>query len=268
MTGSQQSQPHPHLRVEREGPLLTVVLDHPDRRNAQTPSLWAALAEVGQTLPPDVRVVVLRGQGPSFSAGLDRGLLSPDGLPGEPNVLALAGDRAAADGRLLGAIEQFQRGFAIWSQVPAVTIAAVQGHAIGAGFQLALACDLRVVADDVAFAMRETSLGLVPDLGGTSPLVHLVGYARALEICATGRYVGAQEAVRTGLASLSVPVAELDAAARDLADAILQAPEAAVRALKPLLRNAVDAPPAAQRQAEREAQAGLLTAMARGGGKQ
>ena len=267
MTDTEHSQPHPHLRVERDGPLLTVVLDHPQRRNAQTPSLWAALAEVGETLAPSVRVVVLRGAGASFSAGLDRGMLAPEGLPGEPNVLALAA-RNEGDGPLLAAIEQFQRGFAIWSQVHAVTIAAVQGHAIGAGFQLALACDLRVVADDVAFAMRETSLGLVPDLGGTSPLVHLVGYARALEICATGRYVGAQAAVRTGLASLSVPAAELDAAARDLADAILQAPEAAGRELKPLLLNAVDAAPAEQRRAEREAQARLLTAMTSGRGKQ
>ena len=76
-----------------------------------------------------------------------------------------------------------------------MSIAAVQGHAIGAGFQLALACDLRVVADDVQFAMRETSLGLVPDLTGTHPLVGLVGYARALEICVTGRFVHAEEAV-------------------------------------------------------------------------
>ena len=62
-----------------------------------------------------------------------------------------------------------------------VSIASVQGHAIGAGFQLALACDLRVMADDALLSMRETSLGLVPDLGGTQPLVDVVGYARALE---------------------------------------------------------------------------------------
>jgi enoyl-CoA hydratase/carnithine racemase len=109
--------------------------------------------------------------------------------------------------------------------------------------------------------MRETSLGLVPDLAGTSPLVRSVGYARALEICATGRFVGAQEAVAIGLASVAVPRADLDVTARDLADAILQAPEAAVRELKPLLRSAVDASPAHQLKAERGAQARLLRAM-------
>ena len=261
---SEQSQPHPMLRVERSGPLVTITLDRPEHRNAQVPSLWTALAAVGEALDPSVRVVVLRAEGPSFSAGLDRAMLTARGAPGEPSILALA---AGEVGALEGAIEQFQRGFANWAQVPAITIAAVQGHAIGAGFQLALACDLRVVADDVAFAMRETSLGLVPDLAGTSPLVRSVGYARALEICATGRVVGAQEAVAIGLASLAVPAEDLQDAARDLAEAILQAPVAAVRELKPLLRHAIDASPQDQLRAEREAQARLLAAMVAGPGK-
>jgi len=246
------------VRVERSGPVLTITLDCPQRRNPQVPSLWSVLAGIGEGLDPSVRVVVVRAEGPSFSAGLDRAMLTPQGVPGEPSILALA---AGARGALEEAIAGFQRGFAIWAEVPAITIAAVQGHAIGAGFQLALACDLRVVADDVALSMRETSLGLVPDLAGTSPLVRSVGYARALEICVTGRFVGAQEAVAIGLASVAVPREHLDDAARDLADAILQAPDAAVRELKPLLRNAIDASPADQLKAEREAQARLLTAM-------
>lgn len=252
------------LRVEQSGPVLTITLDRPDRRNSQVPSLWSALAELGAGLSPAVRVVVIRAEGPSFSAGLDRAMLTPQGLPGEPSVLTLAAGPGAA---LEEAIAEFQRGFAIWAEVPAITIAAVQGHAIGAGFQLALACDLRVVADDVAFAMRETSLGLVPDLAGTSPLVRSVGYARALEICVTGRFVGSQEAVAIGLASVAVPPHDLDATARDLADAILQAPQAAVRELKALLRNAIHASPTDQLKAEREAQARLLAAMVQVSGK-
>lgn len=248
------------LRVEQSGSVLTITLDAPERRNSQVPSLWSALAEVGANLGPSIRVVILRAEGKSFSAGLDRAMLTPEGAPGELSVLDLA---ALTSDEAEVAIAEFQRGFSIWAQVPAITIAAVQGHAIGAGFQLALACDLRVVADDVAFAMRETSLGMVPDLGGTSPLVRSIGYARALEICVTGRFVGAQEAVGIGLASVSVPRADLDGTARDLADAILQAPHAAVRELKALLRNAIDASFADQLKAEREAQARLLTAMGR-----
>jgi len=261
---AEDSQPHPMLRVQRSGPVVVITLDAPQRRNSQVPSLWAALAEVGEALDPSVRVVLVRAEGPSFSAGLDRAMLTAQGAPGEPSILALA---AGAAGGLEDAIEQFQHGFSIWAQVPAITIAAVQGHAIGAGFQLALACDLRVVADDVAFAMRETSLGLVPDLAGTSPLVRAVGYARALEICATGRFVGAHEAVAIGLAAVAVPAEQLEATARELADAILAAPQAAVRELKPLLRSAIDASPGDQLRSERQAQARLLTAMVAGPGK-
>ena len=264
VSNSEQPQPHPMLRVEQSGPVMMITLSRPERRNSQVPSLWSALAEVGAGLGSSTRVVVLRAEGPSFSAGLDRAMLTPQGVPGEPSVLTLAAD---APGALEETLIQFQRGFAIWAEVPAITIAAVQGHAIGAGFQLALACDLRVVADDVAFAMRETSLGLVPDLGGTSPLVRSIGYARALEICATGRFVGAQEAVAIGLACVAVPPEDLDVTARDLAAAILQAPVSALRELKPLLLNAIDASRPDQLRAEREAQARLLTAMVQASGK-
>ncbi|HEX2704700.1 MAG TPA: enoyl-CoA hydratase/isomerase family protein [Candidatus Lustribacter sp.] len=252
-----QSSPHPALRVTRTPDLVTVTLCDPRTRNAQTPSLWLALAEVARSIGPGVRVVIIDAEGESFSAGLHRGMLSPGGLPGEPPVLALAaGDRAV----FLDAIAGFQEGFTAWAQIPAVVIAAVQGHAIGAGLQLALGADLRVVADDVAFAMREPSLGMIPDMGGTHPLVRLVGYARALEICATGRFVHADEAVRIGLATVAVPAGALGETARELAGAMLAAHPGALRELKPLLQQAVDGDLASQLRAEREAQARLLGA--------
>ena len=130
----------------------------------------------------------------------------------------------------------------------------MQGHAIGAGFQLALACDVRVCADDVQFAMRETSLGLVPDLTGTHPLVGILGYPRALEICATGRFVHASEAERVGLANLVVPAAELDGAVADLSAALLAAPRDAVVETKALLAGAGSRTYEEQRAAERAAQ--------------
>lgn len=254
------ADPHPSLRVTQDGPLLTVTLADPAQRNAQTPSLWAALAQVGESVPAEVRVVVLRGEGASFSAGLHRRMLAPGGMPGEPDLLA---DAAQAGEAFSDVIAPFQRGFTVWADVPAVVVAAVQGHAIGAGFQLALAADLRIVADDVQLAMRETSLGMVPDLGGTGPLVQLVGYSRALEICATGRFVGAAEAVASGLASAAVTAADLEAATADLVAALLGTPEPALRELKPLLRRAVHAYPEEQLAAEREAQARLLSALGR-----
>ncbi|TVL90732.1 enoyl-CoA hydratase/isomerase family protein [Streptomyces sp. SAJ15] len=246
-----------HLTIDDAVAIVT--LRNPAKRNAQTPALWRALAEAGQLLPGSVRVVVLRGEGPSFSAGLDRQGFTPEGFDGEPSFLDLA---RSTDAELDAAIAGYQEAFSWWRRNDIISIAAVQGHAIGAGFQLALACDLRVCADDVQFAMREPSLGLVPDLTGTHPLVGLVGYARALEICATGRAVHADEAERTGLANLVVPAAELDSAVQDLAAALLAAPRDAVIETKALLRGAVDRTYDEQRAAERAAQARRLRDLA------
>ncbi|AKT51965.1 enoyl-CoA hydratase/isomerase family protein [Arsenicicoccus sp. oral taxon 190] len=254
---------HPHLHVTADGPVLTVTLANPDERNAQTPSLWRALAAVGEAVGGDIRVVVLRAEGASFSAGLHRGMLSPAGMPDEPHLVATASREPDATAELIAG---FQRAFRVWQELPQVVVAAVQGHAIGAGFQLALAADLRVCADDVQLAMRETSLGLVPDLAGTKPLVSCVGYARALEICATGRFVGASEAHAIGLATVVVPRDELDETTGDLVQALLDTPAGALRELKPLLRSATESPPGDQLRHEREAQVRRLAALARGDG--
>jgi enoyl-CoA hydratase/carnithine racemase len=264
VTSSDSLDPVPVLdkdgvRLTVEDAVATVTLTNPAKRNAQSPALWRALAEAGASLPGSVRVVVVRGEGKSFSAGLDRQAFTPEGFDGEPSFHDLA---RLGDAELDDAIGGYQDGFTWLRQNDVVSVAAVQGHAIGAGFQLALACDLRVVADDVQFAMRETSLGIVPDLAGTHPLVGLVGYARALEMCVTGRFVQAQEAERTGLANLVVPLGELDAAVSDLTAALLAAPRSAVIETKALLRGATGRTYANQRAAERAAQARRLRELA------
>ena len=173
----------------------------------------AALAAIGELLPDTTRVVVVRGAGQSFSAGLDRAMLDP--ATGDVAQLLQLDDEAISK-----AIDGYQQGFT-WLRDPRfISVAAVQGYAIGAGFQLALSCDLRVVAEDAQFSMKEPALGLVPDLTGTKPLVEAVGYQRALEICATTRMVGAEEAVGIGLALTAVPADRLDAAVADLAQAL------------------------------------------------
>jgi enoyl-CoA hydratase/carnithine racemase len=238
------------VRTSRDGSVLTVTLDRPDQLNAQTPDTWTALAGIGAALDDDVRVVVLRGEGRAFSAGLDRSLFSP-----EPGVTGGLGDLGRlpteeADERIRG----YQGGFR-WLRSPGiVSIAAVQGHAIGAGAQLALACDLRVLTEDAQLRLPEATLGLVPDLTGTSNLVELVGYARALEICLTGRAVGAAEARAMGLANVVVPAADLDGTVADLAAALCAPPVAASRATAALVRSAVRNSPEAQDAAERAAQ--------------
>ncbi len=239
------------LQVSHTGTVLTVTLDKPDRRNSQTPRMWHTLAAIGDGLPDEVRAVVIRGAGESFSAGIDLQILSPEGVDGEESVADLmhAGDEA-----ILEAIDGYQRGFTWLTDPRIISIAAVHGYAIGAGFQLALACDLRVVADDVRFCMKEPALGLVPDLTGTKPLVDLVGYSRALEICATARYVEAGEAHQLGIATAVVPRAELDATSADLVEAILASNPGAVRETKALLLGAGGRDLEEQRLAERQAQ--------------
>jgi enoyl-CoA hydratase/carnithine racemase len=242
------------------GRRLDVVLAAPQRRNAQTPATWRALAAIGAWAADAADVVVVRAEGPSFSAGLDRRAFSPEGIPGEPGLAQLA---ALPDAELDAAIASYQAGFVVWSRGPFVSIAAVQGHAVGAGFQLALACDVRIAADDARFAMREPALGIVPDLGGTAALVDAVGYARALEICATARWVDAAEAERLGLVQAVAPASNLSAAVDALADAVLANPAGAVRATKALLRASAGHPRADQLAAERHAQGERLRALLR-----
>lgn len=238
------------VRTSRDGAVLTVTLDRPDRLNAQTPATWAALAAVGDALADDVRVVVLRGEGRSFSAGLDRTLFSAE--PGVAGGLGDLGRLSAEEAQ--ERIRGYQRGFR-WLRSPGiVSVAAVQGHAIGAGAQLALACDLRVLTDDAQLRLPEATLGLVPDLTGTSNLVELVGYSRAMEICLTGRAVGATEAQRIGLANVVVPPADLDGTVADLVAALVAPPVGASRETAALVRSAVRNDPGVQDAAERAAQ--------------
>ncbi len=223
------------LRLEVDGEIATITLDRPEKRNAQTFAIWSALGRIGESLPEQVRVVVVKGEGPSFSAGIDLRMFTPEGVPGQGSFSsAAAADAATFEQRL----QQAQAGY-LWLRRPEiVSIAAVRGHAIGAGFQLALACDLRIVADDVAFCMKEAALGLVPDLTGTKPLVELVGLAKAKDLCLTARVVRADEAVRIGLAENVVAGSDLDQAVQDKIAELLAVNRDAAAATKRLLQGA------------------------------
>ena len=239
------------VRLERSGPLAVVTLCRPDVLNAQTPQMWHTLRRISQELPGDVRVVVLRGEGRAFSAGLDRSVM------GHLGELARLPD-ATADAEIAG----YQGAFSWLRRPDLVTVAAVHGHAVGAGFQLALACDFRVCAEDAQFSMAEVKLGLVPDLCGTKRLVELVGYSRALEICLTGRRVAAAEAERIGLANLVVPSNDLEATVDDLVAAVLAADRSAVIEIKALLAGASARSFPDQQAAERAAQLRRIRSLA------
>jgi enoyl-CoA hydratase/carnithine racemase len=223
-----------------------------------TTGMWHGLARIGAEMPADVRVVVVKGLGPSFCAGIDLRMFTAEGVPGEER------NPSPTDPGFDASIASFQAGYT-WLRNPSiVSIAAVQGHAIGAGFQLALSCDLRIIADDAKFCMKEPALGLVPDLTGTKPLVDIVGLPRAIELCLTARTVGAREAADLRLAELVVPVADLDGAVSDLVAALLSTDLAAARATKALLAEAAGNTLEQQAAAERAAQAKLLAAKVSG----
>lgn len=239
------------LSFEVNGKVATITLNRPASKNSQTPATWVALRAIGASLDPAIRVVILKGEGDTFSSGLDRRMLTPEGVDGEASIIQLL---AMPDGELSESIAGWQEGFTWLRRSNIVSVAAVQGAAVGAGFQLALACDLRLLADDARFSMREPMLGLVPDLTGTKPLVELVGYSRALEICATTRWVEAEEARELGLATAVVPREELYDAVDDLVSALTSPLYGAVTETKALLQSAPHLSLDEQRRLEREAQ--------------
>jgi enoyl-CoA hydratase/carnithine racemase len=247
------------LAFSVDGPIAEIVLCAPERRNSQTPAMWRALAGLGRSMPDEVRIVILRAEGPSFSAGLDRSMLT-----GAADVETVRDLLSGSDLSAARTASEYQQGFTFLRDPNFISIAAVQGHAVGAGFQLALACDIRVVADNAVFCMKEPALGLVPDLTGLRPLVRQVGYARALELCVRARNVDAREAVTLGLAHSAVPVGDLTSEVDGLVESILQSDTDAVRETKRLLQSAEDLDLEQQRQLEAAAQVRRLRAMAAG----
>jgi enoyl-CoA hydratase/carnithine racemase len=241
------------VRLEVDGEVATVTLDRAEVRNAQTRSMWDALAAIGAGMPDEVRVVVLRGAGASFSAGLDLRLFDGRGVDGEEDIPTLM---SQSDDAVESWIAGCQAGF-VWLREPRfVTIAVLQGHAYGAGFQLALSCDHRIATPDVRLCMKEAALGLVPDLTGTKALVELVGYSRALDIVATARVVEAEEALASGIVNRVVDPADVDTALAEVVAAFTSPPAGAVRDAKRLMLKAADHDLETQRAFERRVQVG------------
>lgn len=214
------------IRTAREGGILRVELNSPDTGNAVTEAMLDDLLAI-LTLPdPDVRVVVLSGAGEHFSLGGDRNEFV-DWLDEDPTG---RGIRIAA--------EKGRRVCEALTTSQAVTIARVQGKAIGAGMALALACDLRVGADTAGFRLPELALGLPTAWGGMLPrLLHEVGAARVRELILTGRPFKAAEAYELSVLQRVVPEDELDAAVDAWAKPIVRRPEAALRVTKALLNS-------------------------------
>jgi enoyl-CoA hydratase/carnithine racemase len=184
-----------------------VTLDRPDKRNAMDLEVFAQLAESAARIDADraVGAVVVAGRGGTFSAGLDLATLGG---------LLTAGDEAA--GALDPAlVARLQATFTAYEELDVPVLAAIEGHCLGGGLQLAAACHLRAVAPSASLAVLEARWGLVPDLGGTYRIPRLVGPGRATELAMTARTFGADEALRIGFAELVLPADEPQAAAHE-----------------------------------------------------
>jgi enoyl-CoA hydratase/carnithine racemase len=230
------------VRCEVRNGVGTITLNRPEKRNALNLRMFGELAEAVELLgaTEGVRVIVVRGEGPSFCAGID--------------VSELAGlaSASADDVRSLATTAQRPSVALMASERP--TVAVVHGHALGAGLQLAVACDLRVAAEDTSFGVLEIRFGLIPDLGGPHRLVSLVGSAAAMELMWTGRRVEGVEALRLGLVNRAVPLERLEEESNELVGSLAAVPPITVRLGKRLVESAQLQPFEDHLAAAREAQ--------------
>jgi enoyl-CoA hydratase/carnithine racemase len=242
------------VTIEVSNGIADVRFNRPDKRNALDGAQFAAIAEAGESLKTrnDVRVVVLSGEGASFCAGLDfssfESMAGGGGSSGESNRDANreGNPSALADGRIthLG-----QHCAWVWQEVPVPVIAAVHGHALGGGIQIALGADIRVVHPDTQLSVREVHWGLVPDMTGTLTLAGLVRADIAKELVFTARVFDGREAFALGLATKLSDNPREDAMA--MAGEIAQRSPDAVRGAKRLMNGLLNQDAAEQFAAER-----------------
>jgi enoyl-CoA hydratase/carnithine racemase len=214
------------LELERDGPILRVWLDRPERRNALDTGSLEEIEALFGSLRRDfaTRVVVLGGRGPSFCSGADR--RSP---PGSERMGAASG---ASDRERRWCAQLGLRACRAIADAEPVTIARVHGHAVGGGFALALACDLRIAAEDAVFHIPEVDLGVPLAWGASARLIQEVGAARARQLILLCDRIDGACAERWGVVHRAVPAGHLDAAVAEWASRMAAKPEVAVHMTK------------------------------------
>ena len=203
------------LRLEIDGAIATITNDNPQKHNAFDDEMDQCLFEVLAELRsrPEVRAVIWRGEGRSFSSGRD--------------VSAIGGGQVDLSHHEL--MTRGHRGIQQIFDLDAPIIVACHGWSIGASFQRALLCDIRIAADDARFLLPEVGHGVIPDTGGVGRLFQICGHGVASDLVLTGRPMEAAEAYAHGVVSRVVPRADLDATARAMAEQIAAAPAVTVK---------------------------------------
>ena len=213
------------VRLEIDGPVATITNDNAAKHNAFDDAMDLRLFEILAELKdsPDVRVVVWRGEGRSWSSGRD---VSAIGVP------YTVEEHAALMRRGHDGIQQ------LWD-LEAPVIVAIQGWAIGGSFQRALMCDIRVAAEDARFMLPELGHGVIPDTGGMGVLAQMCGHGLVSDMVLTGRRLDAGEALRYGIVSRVVPKEELDATVHEMAEQVAAADPRAVALARRVIGNLV-----------------------------
>ncbi len=213
-----------HIRLTQEAGIVTLSFNRPETRNAMSPAMGDEIVHAVQQLrvDPSLRVFILTGTGKAFSSGGDLSMIA--------RGTGANADRGAPG--TLGSLREFYARYLAIRSLPVPTIAAINGHAIGAGLCIALACDLRVAVADAQMGMTFTKLGIHPGMGATYFLPRLTGTARACELFFTGRIFDAAAAERFGIVNRIAPRAEFDACVQSLAREIAASGPLAVRMVK------------------------------------
>ena len=211
------------LRLTYDGPIATITNDNPDKHNAFDDDMDVALFDILRELSQrsDVRAVIWRGEGRSFSSGRDVGSIGTVKVELSHHELMRRAHRG---------IQQ------LW-QLDAPVIVACKGWVMGGSFQRALLCDMRVAAEGTRFRLPELNYGVIPDTGGVGVLYQMCGHGVVSDLVLTGRVMEVDEAFAHGIVSRVVPEEELDATVRDIAERIAAAPAVTVKMAREVIRH-------------------------------
>lgn len=213
-----------HLLIQQNAGVLTITMNRPEVLNAFNDAMLAELTEAVEAAAQDesVRCVVLTGAGRAFGSGQD--------------LRSLAGGRASsATGKMSEHLQKYHRVVLAIHNMPKPVVAAVHGHAAGISCNIALACDMRIAADDARFIEAFARIGLVPDGGGGYFLPRLIGVGKAMEMAMLADEVSGPEAERIGLVNKCVPLTDFEAATRAFAQRLANGPTRAYGLIKKLI---------------------------------
>lgn len=218
-----EAAPKGHVRLDVDGVIATITNDNPDKHNAFDDDMDAELFDILDELTrrPEIRAVIWRGEGRSWSSGRDVSAIGTIKVEMTHHELMRRGHRGIQK---------------LWS-IDAPVIVAHKGWSMGGSFQRALLCDIRVAAEGARFRLPEVTHGVIPDTGGVAVLHEMCGHGLVSDMVLTGRVLSAEEALNHGIVSRIVPEEDLEVTVREMAEQIAAAPAVTVKLARTVIRH-------------------------------